>query len=110
MAPRIQTLAELDDFRLAVEFNDGYKIIYDVKEDIGTFPSFRPLSEIYGLFGQAQHGSMTCVYWNEEIDLSMDCVYKYGSVAYTVEQGTNERSLSPVHQEIYDNLSQFFDI
>ena len=40
---------------------------------------------------------MTCVYWNEEIDLSMDCVYKYGSVAYTVEQGTNERSLSPVH-------------
>ena len=53
MIPRIKTLAVLDDFRLAVEFDDGYKVIYDVKEDIETLPSFRPLSEIFGLFGQA---------------------------------------------------------
>ena len=40
MIPRIKTLAVLDDFRLAVEFDDGYKVIYDVKEDIETLPSF----------------------------------------------------------------------
>lgn len=82
MIPRIKTLAVLDDFRLAVEFDDGYKVIYDVKEDIETLPSFRTLSETFGLFGQAQlDSSRTCVYWNDEIDLASDCIYEYGTAA-----------------------------
>ena len=36
MIPRIKTLAVLDDFRLAVEFDDGYKVINDAKEEIET--------------------------------------------------------------------------
>ena len=50
MIPRIKTLAVLDDFRLAVEFDDGYKVIYDVKEDIETLPLVVPLSESFGFF------------------------------------------------------------
>ena len=80
MIPRIKTLAVLDDFRLAVEFDDDYKVIYDVKEDIETLPSFRPLSETFGLFGQAQlDNSRTCVYWNDEMELASDCIYEYGT-------------------------------
>ena len=67
---------------LPLSFDDSHKVIYDVKEDIETLPSFRPLSEIYSLFGQAQlDSSRTCVYWNDEIDFASDCISEYGSVA-----------------------------
>ena len=82
MIPRIKTLAALDNFLLAVEFDDGRKVIYDVKDDIDTLPTFRALQEVYGLFKQVQlDTSRTCVYWNDEIDLASDCLYKYGKVA-----------------------------
>lgn len=38
MIPRIKTLKAMDNFLLAVEFDDGHKVIYDVKEDIETLP------------------------------------------------------------------------
>lgn len=80
--PRIKTLEALDDFRLTVEFDDGHKVIYDVKEDIETLPSFRALINVYGLFHQVQlDTSHTCIYWNDEIDLASDCIYEYGKVA-----------------------------
>lgn len=67
---------------LPPEFDDGYKVIYDVMEDIETLPSFRPLSETFCLFGQAQlDSSRTFVYWNDEIDLASDCIYEYGTAA-----------------------------
>ena len=82
MIPRIKTLAALDNFLLAVEFDDGRKVIYDVKEDIDTLPTFRALQEVYGLFKQVQlDASRTCVYWNDEIDLASDSIYEYGKVA-----------------------------
>lgn len=82
MIPRIKTLAALDDFLLAVEFDDGRKVIYDVKDDIATLPAFRALQEVCGLFAQVQlHTSRTCVYWNDEIDLASDSIYQYGKVA-----------------------------
>lgn len=82
MIPRIKTLKAMDDFLLAVEFDDGHKVIYDVKEDIETLPAFRALQEVYGLFKQVQlDTSRTCVYWNDEIDLASDCIYEYGKVA-----------------------------
>ena len=52
MIPRIKTLKAMDGFLLAVEFDDGHKVIYDVKEDIETLPTFRALKEVYGLFLQ----------------------------------------------------------
>ena len=52
----------LDDYVLYVEFDDGHKVLYDVKEDISTLPSFSPLVEMYGLFKQVQlDESRTCV-------------------------------------------------
>ena len=82
MIPRIKTLVVLDNFLLNVEFDDGKKVIYDVKEDIDTLPTFRALQEVYGLFQQAQlDTSRTCVYWNDEIDLASDSIYEYGTVA-----------------------------
>ena len=72
----------MDDFLLAVEFDDGHKVIYDVKEDIETLPTFRALIEVYGLFNQVQlDSSRTCVYWNDEIDLASDSIYEYGKAA-----------------------------
>lgn len=82
MIPRIKAFAVMDNFLLAVEFDDGYKVIYDVKEDIDTLPTFRPLAETYGLFRQARlDTSRTCVYWNDEIDLASDCIYEFGRSA-----------------------------
>ena len=52
MIPRIKTLKAMDNFLLAVEFDDGHKVIYDVKEDIETLPTFRALKEVYGLFNK----------------------------------------------------------
>lgn len=82
MIPRIKTLVALENFLLAVEFDDGKKVIYDVKEDIDTLPTFRALQEVYGLFKQVQlDSSRTCVYWNDEIDLASDSIYEYGKIA-----------------------------
>lgn len=82
MIPRIKKITALDNFILFVEFDDGYKVMYDVKDDIETLPSFRALTDVYGLFKQVQlDSSRTCVYWNEEIDLPSDCLYEYGKAA-----------------------------
>ena len=55
MIPRIKTLAVLDDFRLAVEFDDGYKVIYDVKEDIETLPSFSSRNHKRCMFNRCKY-------------------------------------------------------
>ena len=89
MIPRIKTLKALDNFLLAVEFDDGHKVIYDVKEDIDTLPSFRPLLDVFGLFQQPQlDSSRTCVYWNDEIDLASDSIYEYGVPQHMVADDT----------------------
>lgn len=36
MIPRIKKMSVLDDYILFVEFDDGYKVLYDVKDDIKT--------------------------------------------------------------------------
>lgn len=82
MIPRIKKLSALDNYMLYVEFDDGYKVVYDVMDDIKTLPSFRALQDVHGLFKQAQlDASRTCVYWNDEIDLASDSIYEYGKVA-----------------------------
>ena len=54
MIPRIKKMSVLDDYILFVKFDDGYKVLYDVKDDIKTLHSFRALVDVYGLFKQAQ--------------------------------------------------------
>ena len=82
MIPRIKKISVLDNYVLFVEFDDGYKVLYDVKDDIKAIPSFRALVDVYGLFKQVQlDSSRTCVYWNDEIDLASDSIYEYGKAA-----------------------------
>lgn len=79
MIPKIKKIIPLDDYTLNVVFEDGKQVLYDVKEDIETLPTYRVLAEETGLFEQVQLDlSRTCVFWNDEIDLPSDTIYEYG--------------------------------
>ena len=78
MIPRIKYLAPLPGFMLSVSFDDGKRVLYDVKEDF-NLPGYSALRDVRGLFDQVQlDKSRTCVYWNEDIDLPSDTIYEYG--------------------------------
>lgn len=78
MIQRISNIRPLPDYCLSVSFDDGRKVIYDVKEDM-HLPGYEQLRDVTGLFQQVQlDKSRTCVYWNDEIDLPSDTIYEYG--------------------------------
>ena len=78
MIPRIKCLASLPGVMLSVSFDDGKRVLYDVKEDF-NLPGYSALRDVRGLFDQVQlDKSRTCVYWNEDIDLPSDTIYEYG--------------------------------
>ena len=79
MLPRIKEVKPMADYCLRIVFDDGRKVLYDVKEDMEQIESYRDLATIHGLFNQVQlDPSRTCVYWNDEIDLPSDTLYEYG--------------------------------
>ncbi len=79
MIQRISSLCPQPDYRLLVSFDDGKRVLYDVKEDMGL-PGYQQLRDVSGLFQQAQlDQSRTCVFWNDEIDLPSDVIYEYGA-------------------------------
>ena len=75
MIQRINSITPLPDYCLSVSFDDGKRVIYDVKEDM-HLPGYQQLRDVTGLFQQVQLD--TCVYWNDEIDLPSDTIYEYG--------------------------------
>lgn len=78
MISRISSIKPLSDYKLSVSFDDGKRVIYDVKEDM-ALPGYDLLREVKGLFQQVRlDQSRTCVYWNDEIDLPSDVIYEYG--------------------------------
>lgn len=78
MIQRISSIKPLPDFLLPVAFDDGKRVIYDVKDDM-NLPGYHLLREVIGLFQQVQlDESRTCVYWNDEIDLPSDAIYEFG--------------------------------
>ena len=69
----------MESFVLLVEFDDGKKVFYDVKDDIKTLADFRVLESEYGLFRNARlDSSRTCVYWTDRVDLASDTILEYG--------------------------------
>ena len=63
---------------LTVTFDDGRRVLYDVKEDL-NLPGYDALGANPGLFQNVQlDPSCTCVFWNDEIDLPSDAIYEYG--------------------------------
>ncbi len=78
MIQRIRSVQPMSDYCLAVDFDDGKRVVYDVKEDM-NLPGYSLLKQVPGLFQQVQlDASRTCVYWNAEIDLPSDAIYEYG--------------------------------
>lgn len=82
MIQRIKSIQPLPGFVLSVVFDDGYHVLYDVKEDM-SLPGYDVLRTETGLFNQVQlDTSRTCVFWNEAIDLPSDTIYEYGKPAF----------------------------
>ena len=78
MIQRINSITPLPDYCLSVSFDDGKRVIYDVKED-KHLPGDQQLRDVTELFQQVQlDKSRTCIYWNDEIDLPSDTIYEYG--------------------------------
>lgn len=50
MIPRIKSIIDRNEYKLEVLFDDGKRVLYDVKEDINQIPSFKDLitTEGYG--------------------------------------------------------------
>ena len=81
MVPRIKSIQPLDDFVLLVEFDDGKKVKYDVKDDIRTLDDFKILESEYGLFQNVQlDSSRTYIYWTDRVDLPSDTILEYGQL------------------------------
>lgn len=78
MIERIKSVKPLPDFMLDVLFDDGKRVLYDVKEDL-NLPGYSALRDVFGLFAQVQlDESRTCVFWNDYIDLPSHAIYEYG--------------------------------
>ncbi len=79
MIQRICSIQPLPDYVLSVSFDDGKKVLYDVKDDM-SLPGYSLLREVEGMFQQVQlDRSRTCVFWNDEIDLPSDAIYEFGT-------------------------------
>lgn len=79
MIPRIKSIEPLDDYILLVEFDNGKKVKYDVKDDINSLTDFSVLKSECGLFQNVHlDSSRTCVYWTERVDLPSDAILEYG--------------------------------
>ena len=63
MFPRIKNIEVRDNLILLVTFDDGEKVLYDLKDDIRDIDDFRPLETENGLFK------------NYRLDKSRACIY-----------------------------------
>ena len=73
MNPRPVAVEPLEDYELLVTFQNGERKIFDMKPILAS-PLYAPLKN-KGLFNAAKADGM-CVYWNEDIDLCPDMVYR----------------------------------
>ena len=82
MIPRIKRIEPVENYCLSVEFDDGKKVLYDVKPDMNDIKNYRMLADIPGLFNSVRlDESRTCIFRNDEIDLPSDTIYEYGEPA-----------------------------
>lgn len=76
--PRIKKLNVLKNYMLDVLFTDGKHVIYDVKKDIDTIPSYKVLLD-KNLFEKVQLSeSKSSIFWTDMVDLPSDILYEYG--------------------------------
>ncbi len=78
MMPRIQDVKLLKDYEMEVLFDDGAKVIFDLKMMMKEVPVFNDLKKD-GLFEKYKiDESRTCLYWTDMIDLPSDGIYDFG--------------------------------
>ena len=79
MIPKIKQFELNDDWKLMVTFDDGFRVCYDVKDDIDTIDDFKSLTTEIGLWTMDQlDSSRSCISWNEKIELIRENIYEYG--------------------------------
>jgi hypothetical protein len=73
MFKKILSVIPLDDYFLNISFDNGEKIIYDVKPMIEKHDEFKALVNISGLFEQVKidQGGYG-ISWNDDIDLEFN--------------------------------------
>jgi len=78
MIVRISKIEPLPDLMLRVVFDDGKKVLYDVKEDL-DLPGYNILATVPGLFEKASlDTSRTWINWTDRVDLPSDYIYEHG--------------------------------
>lgn len=79
--PKIRDIKTIKDYSIIVTFEDGKTVLYYLEEDIRTSDDFKCLTAICGLFQQVKiDESITCIYWNDRIDLPSDTLLECGKV------------------------------
>ena len=73
LGPRATSVVPTDDFKLLLTFNNGEKRIFDAKS-LFQYSMYEPLKNI-GFFKQVKLDRM-CVYWNDDIDICPDTLYR----------------------------------
>lgn len=76
---RVQNVAPMPGYSLAVRFQNGHEKRYDVAPLFQVFPAFQSLRDVTGLFEQVKvdtGGYGVC--WNDEIDLSCNELWENG--------------------------------
>ncbi|MBP3222507.1 MAG: DUF2442 domain-containing protein [Actinomycetaceae bacterium] len=80
MIHRISMLELRENFCIYARFDDGVQVVYDMRDDISSLPSFQDLETIPGLFLSGKlDKSRTCIEWNEYIDVPSHVLYEYGT-------------------------------
>ena len=81
MFHKVKFVAPLPDCRLSVQFIDGIRKIYDVKQLFDEIPIFKTLENKQKLFYsvKASVGGYGII-WNEDIDLSCDELWENGEL------------------------------
>ena len=73
LGPRVTEVIPNDNYELLLTFNNGERKKFDAKQLFG-YPIYAPLENI-GFFKSVKSDHM-CVYWNDEIDICPDVLYR----------------------------------
>ena len=77
MFVKISSVTTQPDYILLIEFSTGEIKQFDIKPLISKYPSFKPLTEVHGLYEQVKIDKGGCgIYWNDNIDLSASGLYE----------------------------------
>ena len=88
MFHKIKNVAPIPDFKLSVQFSEGVTKLYDMKPLFDKLPVFRQLKD-----NPAEFSGVTVdvggygIVWNDDLDLSCDELWEYGTVVKTPFDG-----------------------